>query len=209
MMKIDSVASRPDRVGRHAVRFADGTAMKLYRQTIEDFSLYTGAELDDEQMTKLRDSASAMSAKMRAVRIVASANVSKGDLEKRLIHKGEDPDKAKDAVKWMADMDILDDHRTAQQIVQRCISKGYGISRAKQALYEKRIPKEYWEAALAQYPCQNEHIRNFLVSRLDADSDQKEIRRAVDALLRRGHTYSQIRRELELLNVPSEDEKEE
>ena len=37
----------------------------------------------------------------------------------------------------MPGLDLLDDAKTAQQIVQRCISKGYGRSRAKQALFEK------------------------------------------------------------------------
>ena len=71
MMRIDTVASQPDRVGRHLVRFEDGTSMRLYRQTVEDFGLYPGMELDAAEMKKLRDAASALSAKMRAVRIVS------------------------------------------------------------------------------------------------------------------------------------------
>ena len=63
-----------------------------YRQTVEDFSLYPGLELDSQQMDALRTAAGAMSAKMRAVRIVAASTVSKRDLEQRLVHKGEDND---------------------------------------------------------------------------------------------------------------------
>ena len=63
---------------------------------------------------------------------------------------------------------IYGEGKTAEQIVHKCIYKGYGLSRAKQALYEKRIPKEYWEEALADYPDQMEKILSFLRSRLDA-----------------------------------------
>ena len=183
--------------------------MRLYRQTVEDFGLFAGMELTEEEFSKLQTAAGQMSAKMRAVRIVSATNVSKKDLEQRLIQKGEDPGQAKEAVAWMEDLNLLDDRRTAEQVVSSCISKGYGLQRAKQALYEKRIPKEYWEDALAEYPDQQEKIAAFLRSRLDADSDQKEIRRAVDALIRRGHSYGTIRRALDQLSFDTDDFSEE
>ena len=201
MMRIDSVASQPDRAGRDAVRFVDGSVMRLFRQTVQDFGLYAGLELTEEDMTALKTAAGQMSAKMRAVRIVSASNVSKRDLEQRLIHKGEDPMQAKEAVAWMSDLNLIDDRRTAEQIVQRCISKGYGLSRAKQALFEKRIPKEYWQEVLEDYPDQTEAIVIFLRSRLGESWEDRDLRRAMDALVRRGHSYSEIRRGLQLLSV--------
>ena len=191
------------------MRFADGTVMRLYRQTVEDFGLYTGLELTDMQMSELRTAAGAMSAKMRAVRIVAASSVSQKDLEQRLIHKGEDPKQAKAAVDWMADMDLLDDRKTAEQVVQRCIAKGYGLARAKQALYEKRIPKEYWDEVLDDYPDQLDAIVTFLRSRLQKSADEKQLRKAIDGLIRRGHSYGQIRRGLEQLELETDEFPEE
>ena len=182
------------------MRFEDGTSMRLYRQTVEDFGLYAGKELSDEEMKDLRKSAGEMSAKMRAVRIVSASSVSKRDLEYRLVQKGEDPRQAKQAVEWMSDLNLLDDARTAEQIVDRCARKGYGLARAKQALYEKRIPREFWETALADYPDQGDKILEFLRSRLDAASDERDVRRATDALLRRGHSYQEIRKALQALS---------
>lgn len=179
--------------------------MRLYRQTVEDFCLYPGRELEESQLEELRTAAGAMSAKMRAVRIVTASNVSKRDLEQRLVRKGENPTQAKEAVQWMEDLSLLDDRRTAEQIVSRCISRGYGLARAKQALYEKRIPKEYWDEALADYPQQLDKIIQFLNARLDPDASDKEIKRAVDALLRRGHSYRQIRQALSQLEVQEQE----
>ena len=183
------------------MRFEDGTSMRLYRQTVEDFGLYSGKELTEDEMASLRKAAGEMSAKMRAVRIVSASSVSKRDLEYRLIHKGEDPKQAKQAVEWMSDLNLLDDAKTAEQIVDRCIRKGYGLSRAKQALYEKRIPKEYWESVLADYPDQTEKIVDFLRSRLDEEADERDVRRATDALIRRGHSYQEIRRAMQKLQL--------
>ena len=209
MTRIEKIAAQPDRAGRYTVKLEDGMVFRLYRQTVEDFGLYTGKELQDEELKNLQKSAGQMSAKMRAVRIVSASNVSKKDLEQRLIQKGEDPGQAKEAVSWMADLHLVDDRKTAEQVVSSCISKGYGIQRAKQALYEKRIPKEYWEEALADYPEQAEKIADFLRSRLNTGSDQKEIRKAVDALIRRGHNYGTVRRVLDKLSFDTDEFPEE
>lgn len=200
-MKIESLSSRSDRAGRYTVKLSDGNSMRLYRQTLEEFGLYAGMELTEGELSRLREAAGEMSAKMRSVRIVTASNVSKRDLEERLIRKGEDPEQAKKAVQWMAELDLVDDSRTAQQIVSQCARRGYGISRAKQALYEKRIPKEFWEEALADYPDQSEHISVFLRSRITDPGDAAQVKRAVDALLRRGHSYGDIRRCLKALNA--------
>jgi regulatory protein len=208
-MKVESLKTAPDRAGRYWVTFDDGSKMGLYRQTVEDFALYSGKELDEQEAEALRTAAGQMSAKMRAVRIVSAASVSRRDLEARLVRKGEDPQQAKEAVAWMEDLHLVDDRATAEQVVSSCISKGYGLMRAKQALYEKRIPKEYWDEVLADYPDQTEKITAFLKSRLDADSDEKQVRRAVDALIRRGHSYGTIRRALDALSFDTEDFQEE
>ena len=199
-MRIETVAAQPDRAGRYTVKFEDGSILRLYRQTVEDFGLYAGKILDDAELKSLRAAAGQMSAKMRAVRIVSASGVSKADLEHRLIQKGESKSDARDAVTWMEDLDLLDDGKIAQQVVQKCIAKGYGRSRAKQALFEKRIPKELWEDALADYPDQTDKILAFLQSRLDGKWEEKDLRRATDALLRRGHSYAEIRKALQMFS---------
>ena len=168
-------------------------AIIINDETIDYVGILAKLELSDEEMSHLREAAGAMSAKMRAVRIIAASNVSKKDLEQRLIHKGENPEQAKNAVQWLSDMDLLDDEKTAQQVVSQCIRKGYGLNRAKQALYEKRIPRQYWETALEDYPEQTDAIVEFLKSRLGKSWDAKDVRKATDALIRRGHSYGEIR----------------
>ena len=204
-MRIDLLKTSPDRTGRYLVKFEDGSTMRLYRQTVEDFGLYTGKELSEQDMKSLVEAAGKMSAKMRAVRIVSATSVSKKDLQQRLIQKGEDPEQAREAVRWMSDLSLLDDAKVAEQVVDRCIAKGYGLARAKQALFEKKIPKEFWEDALADYPDQEEKIEDFLRSRIRDPRDPREVKRAVDALMRRGHSYGAVRRVLNQLQLDNED----
>ena len=208
-MRIELLKTEPDRASRYWVTLDNGRKMALYRQTVEDFGLYSGKELSDEEFAQLEAACGAMSAKMRAVRIVAASAVSKKDLQQRLVQKGENPDQAAEAVAWMEEMHLVDDEQTAHQIVSRCAAKGYGIARAKQTLYEKKIPKKYWDSALAEYPNQTEHMLRFLRSRLEDTSDQKEVKKAIDALLRRGHSYSEIRSALQQLKMDPDEFPEE
>ena len=204
-MRIDSLSGSPDRAGRYRVKLSDDSILRLYRQTVEDFGLYAGLELTDPQMEALRAAAGKMSAKMRAVRIVSASSVSCRDLEQRLTRKGETAEDAKQAVAWMEDLHLLDDRNTAEQVVHSCIRKGYGKARARQVLYEKRIPRDLWEEALEDYPDQLDKIESFLRSRLDEKAEPKDVKRAVDALLRRGHSYSRIREALNSLCFDTED----
>ncbi len=203
-MRIDALKSTPDRAERYWLTLENGEKLALYRQTVEDFALYAGKELTDAEFSALQEAAGKMSAKMRAVRIVSASNVSKRDLEQRLVRKGEDPEQAREAVEWMQELHLIDDRTTAESIVSSCIAKGYGSQRAKQALYEKRIPKDLWDDVLADYPDQFDRILEFLRARLDEDSDEREVKRAVDALMRRGHNYGVIRRALNTFTLDSD-----
>lgn len=196
-MRIEKIQSAPDRAGRYRVEFSDGTILRLFRQSVEDFGLYTGMELPQEQFHALTVSAQKLSAKMRAVRIISASSVSRRDLQKRLEQKGETADDAAAAVAWLEELNLLDDRKTAEQIVHSCISKGYGLSRAKQALYEKQIPKELWDSVLSDYPEQTDKILSYLEGKLGKDYDRNDIQKAVNALMRRGHSYSAVRSALQ------------
>ena len=204
-MRIDLLKTTPDRAGRYWITLETGKKMALYRQTVEEFGLYSGKELSEDTWEALLEHAGKISARMRAVRIVSASNVSKRDLQDRLVRKGETPNQAREAIEWMEDLHLVDDRNTAEQVVHSCISKGYGLARAKQALFEKRIPKEYWEEALAEYPDQMEYILRFLRKSLDAEPDDRQVKKAVDALLRRGHSYGRIREGLQLISVETDD----
>ena len=120
------------------------------------------------------------------------------ELEHRLRQKGESEEHAQEAVQWLQELRLLDDRQAAEQIVRSGLSKGYGPARIRQMLYEKRIPKELWQEVLADLPEADEAIDHFLNKRFRGKTpDRAECKRATDALLRRGHSWSDIRRALE------------
>lgn len=194
----------PKRPGtKSVVIFDDGTTKKYLPQTVAEQGLFVGMELSEAEFKALEDANSALSAKQRAVRIISAAAVSKGDLEHRLTQKGENPEDAKNAVEWLTDLRLLNDAETARQIVARGAARGYGAERIKQMLYEKRIPKQYWDEALETLPDMREALTDFLQKRLGEEPDEKTLRSATQAALRRGFTWSEVREALE--QIKSDD----
>lgn len=197
-MRVESIEQTRSPSGKLRVRFDNGSSLLIFPSVIAEHGIYSGMELPEAALNSLKESNAAASAKERAVRIVSATSISKKELEKRLIQKGEREEDAKQAVMWLEDLKLLDDKQVAQQIVRNGLSRGYGASRIRQMLYEKRIPKELWEEALSDLPPQDDAIDAFLQRRFHGRKpDRAECKRATDALLRRGHSWNDIRRALE------------
>lgn len=197
-MKIEAIEQTRSPQGRLRLRFQDGSSRMVYPAVIAQLGLYAGKELSAEEVELLNKTDGEVSAKERAVRIISASTVSKRELENRLRQKGESEENTKAAVAWLEELRLLDDRKAAELVVRSGISKGYGEARIRQMLYEKRIPKAFWDAALEQIPPQDDAIDSFLQRRFRGKTpDRAECKRAKDALLRRGHSWGDIRKALE------------
>lgn len=197
-MKIDAIEQSKRAREKLRVRFDDGTSLLVPVSVVTELRLCAGLELSEAALQSLRDSCALASAKERAVRIVSVSAVSQRELEHRLVRKGESEEHAQEAVKWLSDLRLLDDRQVAEQVVRSGAAKGYGAARIRQMLFEKRVPRELWDEALAALPTQDDAIDSFLRRRFRGKTpDRAECKRATDALLRRGHSWSDIRRALE------------
>lgn len=194
-MRVEAIEPTRSPQGKLRVRFDSGESLLMLPAAIAELGLYAGMELPDAAMDSIKETGGAASAKERAVRIVSAASVTKKELRHRLVQKGETEEHADEAVKWLSELHLLDDRQTAAQIVRSGAARGYGAARIRQMLYEKRVPRELWDEALEQLPPQDDAIDTFLQRRFRGKTpDRAEIKRATDALLRRGHSWEDIRR---------------
>lgn len=197
-MKIEAIEATRSPVGKLRLRFGDGSSLMVYPAVIAERRLYVGMELSPEALESIGRSAAEVAARERAVRIISATAVTEKELRRRLKQKGEQEEQAERAVDWLKDLDLLDDRRAAETIVSQGIAKGYGEARLRQMLYEKGVPRELWQEALEELPPPYEGIRAFLMKRFRGKApDQQACKRATDALLRRGHKWSDIRRVME------------
>lgn len=208
-MKLESIEQTRSPQGKLRLRFDNDTTMLVFPSVIAELNLYPGIEIPESAMDSLHETCGEASARNRAVRIISAAPVSRRELQSRLIQKGETEEHAQQAVQWLDELHLLDDEQLAEQIVLSGAARGYGAARIRQMLYEKRIPRELWERALEKLPPQENAIDTFLQRRFRGTKpDKKELKRATDALLRRGHSWGDIRSALERY-VPDEDFPEE
>ena len=197
-MRIEEIRQTRSPQGRLRLLFQDGSSRMVYPALIAQLGLYVGKELSKEDYEQLCKTDGEISAKERAVRIISASTVSKRELENRLRQKGESEENAQAAVAWLQELKLLDDKKAAEQVVRSGVNKGYGEARIRQMLYEKRIPKAYWDEALELIPSQDDAIDSFLQRRFRGrQPDKAECKRACDALLRRGHSWSDIRKAME------------
>lgn len=204
-MKIEAIESTKSPQGKLRLRFDDGTTMLVLPSVIAQLGLYTGLEIPEAALDSLKESCAEASAKERAVRIVSAAPITRQALLHRLVQKGESEENAASAVEWLDELKLLDDRAVAESVVRSGVARGYGEARIKQMLYEKRVPKALWAEALAQIPPLDDAIDSFLQRRFKGKTpDRAECKRAADALLRRGHRWSEIKLALERY-APDED----
>lgn len=173
--------------------FDDGKRLKAPAFKVVELGLNIGADVSPEDFLALENAQSLASCKERAVRILTASGLSKKELQKRLVQKGESEEDVEEAISWLEDLHLIDDLETAKQLVRSAALRGYGRTRAKNILYEKGIGKEFWEEALEELPEMDGAIDTFLRRKLEGKPlDDKLIKKTVDALLRRGHSYHDI-----------------
>ncbi len=192
-MTILSIAPPTNPRGRCKITFSDGKVWRILPDIVAEFGLFTGMELEDGQLAALKKASDTADTKRRAVNILSATSVSSQDLSLRLKRGGASEEDAEHMVTWLSELNLLDDARTARQIVERGVRKGYGVHRIRQMLYEKKIPREYWDAALEAMPPMDDAIDAYLDAHLSPDADEKEQKRTVDALMRRGYSWEQIK----------------
>ena len=173
--------------------FDDGSKLRVMATVVPDLGLYASMEVDAALLERILQTHEKAQTRLRAVRIVAAANVSQRELQRRLIQKGQKPEDAAEAAQWLEALGALDDEKTARLLVQRGAAKGYGRARIRQELQQKGIPKDLWEQALAELPEPDGAIDRFLQQKLRGSwSDEKTRKKVTDALYRRGHRWSDI-----------------
>lgn len=193
-MRIERLQEPVRKGGFWTVFFEGGERLRLPFPVVGDFGLRPGMELPAEELTRLKEAAAAASAKERAVRIVSASSVTRKELRRRLVQKGESEENAEAAVSWLSGLDLLDDLETAKQLVRSAGRKGYGRARARQILYQKGVDRSLWDEALEELPEPDGAIDRFLETRFRGETpDRQEARRAADALMRRGHRWEDIR----------------
>ena len=149
-------------------------------------------KMTDLESTKMTD---LVSTKKRALRILGNRNFSEHEMQRRLVSKGETQENSEETVRWLVELGYINDADYAGLIVRHYSAKGYGVSRIRDELYKRGIPRDLWDEKLAMLDESgtSDATLEFLRKKLGESKDKDDLRRAADSLVRRGFTYDEAR----------------
>lgn len=174
------------------VALEGGKTLRVTESTVLDQGLFAGLELDEAALDTLRSAAASAALRSRAVDLLSVRAMSAGQLNEKLMAKGATERQAAETVAWAVEIGLVNDAEYAKALVRHYQAKGYGLYKIKNELYRRRVPKAYWEDALAEMDDAEDTIDAFLAKKLRDPEDRKECKKASDALARRGFSWSQI-----------------
>lgn len=181
---------------RFTLIFDDGTELKTTLGIITGRFIRSGMDFDEEAYNELVSASGLAMAKARALRIINARPMSREELRKRLIEKGETPENAEACADWLCRMGLINDAEYAGSVVRHYAAKGYGSARIKQELRHHGVPREMWDEAMLQMPEQDAYLERFIRARLSEPGDRAQVKKISDALFRRGYSWKQIKHAL-------------
>ena len=194
--------------GRLNVVLEDESEIKSTLAVISDLRLFSGKDLDEEELEELKRQSMRSIAKERALEYISRRRMSCREMERKLLDKGIDEETAAYCVSWLLDNRFLDDESYSGAVVRHYAAKGYGIRRVKDELYRHKVGREHWEEALEKMPETDETLDKLLRSRMRgaSPSDKAATKKACDALMRRGYSWEEIRSALYRYETEFEEE---
>lgn len=192
--------------GRWLVMLEDGSVLRVGENEVLQFSLYRGRELTEEEGERLLSSARHSGLKEKALDLLTRKPMSRKELEQKLEQWEASWEELTEICDRLEELGFLDDGRYARQVVSHYAARGYGARKLRDELYRRGVPREFWDEALEQCEDCSELLDAFLEKKLKGSRDPKEMKRASDALARRGYSWSEIREALNRYGAELEPE---
>lgn len=163
--------------------------------------IINGDDITQDELTAFLEAVSFRRAYNRALDIISRRDHCKKELVKKLEQKMVDKQVAQDVVNAIEELGLINEEeyaiRFSQELLRR---KGMSAFRIRQELISRGIPREIAENAVEELDTdEKECIINLLNTKFSSRnlSDEKELRRTINALMRLGYQYSDIKNAIE------------
>ena len=191
--------------GRWLAMLEDGSILRVGEQEVIQFALYRGKELSEEEAQRLLASARRSGLKEKAMELLTRKPQSRRELERKLEEWEATESESLQICDRLEELGFLNDQRYAGQVVRHYSAKGYGLRKLRDELYRRGVPRELWDQALEEAQDSGDAVDAFLEKKLKGSRDPKELKKASDALARRGYSWSEISEGLRRYGAEVED----
>ncbi len=172
---------------------------------VTELRLYTGRELDEEQLSRLKYLSERDRARAKGLELISRRMLSVKELEQKLVSKGISEEAAHDCALWLEENRFLDDEAYASALARHYSAKGYGALRLRHELSRRGVERELWDDAIEHMPENTDKIDRFIAARLKDSSDREQINKVSAALFRRGFSWEEIRQALRRFDADTEE----
>ena len=182
-----------------------GEEIKTSLGAVTEMRLYTGRELDEEQLSRLKYLSDRDRARAKGLELISRRMLSVRELEQKLVQKGISEEAAHDCALWLEENRFLDDEAYASALARHYSAKGYGAGRLRHELSRRGVERELWDDAVEHMPENTDKIDKFIAARLKDRSDREQINKVSAALFRRGFSWEEIRQALRRFDADAEE----
>ena len=192
--------------GRITVCLEDGSEIRSSLNVVTDLRLFSGKELDEEDIRALRSASGRSIARDRALEMISRRLMSKKELHDKLVQKGESEENADYCVSWLSENGFLSDESYAAAVARHYASKGYGAGRVRTELSRRGVPRELWDEALGAMPETVGKLDRLISAKLKDPGDREQVRKLGNSLYRRGYSWEEIRSALARYSAETDEE---
>lgn len=161
---------------------------------LAELGIYNGMNIDCEDIENLRVNIGIRRAYNKAVDLLSRRDHSRKELVEKLRQKGHG-EFAYDAVEKLSEYGYIDDRRFAFVFAEELIRlKSYGKKRIEQELYRKGVNRDIICEVLSECEFPAEKLTELIERKYSRYlNDEKGVNKTVNALLRLGYSYAEIR----------------
>ena len=172
-----------------------------YRATVDSDYWYSEKyrklkEINEEELTELLDAVSFRRAYNKGLDFLSRRPYGTNDLIKKLCEKGHEKASAEKACERLKELGLLNDEEFARILANELLErKNYSIKRIKQELSFRGIEREIVENTVHSLDINPQKSIIIIVKKkyINKINDEKGRKRTIDALLRLGYSYSDIK----------------
>ena len=172
-----------------------------YRATVDSDYWYSEKyrnykEINEEELTELLNSVSFRRAYNKGLDFLSRRPFGTKELIKKLCEKGHDKQAAQKACERLIELGLLNDEEYARILANDLLErKKYAIKRVKQELIFRGIDREIVENTIDSIDNDPQKSIIILIKKkyINKLGDEKGKKRVVDALMRLGYSYSDIK----------------
>ncbi len=171
--------------------------------------IYSGKEIDSDELEELRQTVAIRRAYNYAVSLLARRDHSEKELKDKLLLKGY-KEGADEAIEKLRNGGYVSDEHFARLYTRELQTlKKYGKRRIEQELYRKGIDRDIIREVLDETEFEESELVSLIERKYSRYlGDEKGVQKTVNALLRMGYSYGEIRDALRHIGENTETEGE-